>query len=51
MLHEFIIFPGARAGGILRMLQSDWFQERAEFAELARGQRNPNEMRQAADKI
>ena len=43
-VHNPIFFLGARAGGILRMLQSDWFRERAEFSDLAHGQRNPGVM-------
>ena len=39
-----LFFIGARVGGILRMLQSDWFRERAEFSDLAHGQRNPGVM-------
>ena len=32
----FIFFPSLRAGGILQILQSDWFRERAVFYDLAR---------------
>ena len=28
----YTIYLSARAGGILRILQSDWFRERAEFS-------------------
>ena len=37
-------FHRARTGGNLRMLQSDWLQERAVFSDLARRQRNPGVM-------
>ena len=33
-------FLGARVGGILRMLQSDWFGKQADFSDLAHGQWN-----------
>ena len=32
----FYFFPSLRAGGILQILQSDWFRERALFYDLAR---------------
>ena len=37
-------FLRARAGGVLRILQSDWLRERAIFSDLARGQWNPGVM-------
>ena len=33
---ESYFFPSLRAGGILQILQSDWFRERAVFYDLAR---------------
>ena len=33
---KFIFFPSLRVGGILQILQSDWFRERAVFYDLAR---------------
>ena len=38
--HIINLFLSKRAGKINRILQSDWFRERAEFSDLARGQRN-----------
>jgi len=32
--NSIYFFLSARAGGILRILQSDWFRERAEFSYL-----------------
>ena len=33
---SFYFFLSLRAGGILQILQSDWFRERAVFYDLAR---------------
>ena len=41
---EFNFFLRAREGGILQMLQSDWFWEWAVFSDLAHSQRNPGMM-------
>ena len=32
----YIFFPSMRAGGILQILQPDWFREQAVFYDLAR---------------
>ena len=43
LVSSFFFFISARAGKINQIQQSDWFRERAEFSNLARGQRNePN---------